>query len=213
MKTLRAGLVGIALASLMLSGCTDPNPAPSDSTSPVVSPSGGATPAPTAPQPTADATPGTLAERVAAGEVLVDIPAEWGEAKPGVQVDEGYILQDFTWTLSVEGTIASTVGLTQSQGQGLSGGDTFEDHVSGMVDVLSVEGTPAPTVTRSTIGGVETARIWAPLEDRDMLVVLYLYNLGDVYYEFGYFQASDEPNGGVLLARFDEVAVTLSTEP
>ena len=211
MKTLSASLIVTSMAALALAGCTGMNADPVPSASPSASSSAQPSVTPESPQPSADPTPGTLEERIAAGEILVDIPADWGTPQPGGQVDEGYILQDFTWTVGIDGTTVSTVGLTLGQGQGLSGGETFDEHVAGMVDVLTVDGQPAPTVTTSTINGTDAARIWAPLEDRDMLVVLYIYDLGDVYYEFGYYQASGETNGGVLLAEFDEVAETFTS--
>ncbi len=213
MKTLRAGLVLTAVAALALTGCATTDADVPESPRPSAS----ASPQPSAttqsPEPTVESTPGTLEERIAAGEVLMDIPESWGNPQVAGQVEEGYILQDFTWTLSDEGTVAAAVGLTAGQGHGLSGGETFEAHVAGMVDVLTVQGQPAPTLTRSVVDGVDAVRIWAPLADRDMLIVLYLYDLGGVYYEFGYYQASGEPNGGVLLAGFDEVAGTFSTAP
>ena len=210
MTSLRACIVAITVFSVALAGCSLPEPSPVESTGPT--PTLSVTqPAPEAtPTPTANPTPGTLEGRIAAGEILVDIPADWGTPQPGGQVDEGYILQDFTWSVGSDGTTVSTVGLTLGQGQGLSGGETFDEHVAGMVDVLTVDGQPAPTVTTSTVNGTDAARICAPLEDRDMLVVLYLYDLGDLYYEFGYYQASGETNGGVLLAEFDEVAETFT---
>lgn len=210
MKSLRAGLVLTAVAALALTGCATTDADVPESPRPSAS----ANPQPPAttqsPEPTVESTPGTLEERIAAGEVLMDIPESWGNPQVAGQVEEGYILQDFTWTLSDEGTVAAVVGLTAGQGQGLSGGETFDEHVAGMVDVLTVQGQSAPTLTRSVVDGVDVVRIWAPLEDRDMLVVLYLYDLGDVYYEFGYYQASGETNGGVLLAEFDEVAETFT---
>src|SRR5688572_4939478 len=65
-----------------------------------------------------------------AGEVMVEIPVAWGEREQSSRVDEGYVLQDFTWFLdgSAEGDIVTAAGMTPAQAEALSSGTTFDGH-------------------------------------------------------------------------------------
>jgi hypothetical protein len=195
-----------ALAVALLAGCStelNVRPTTDAETLPADPDSGFATPMPSL--------EGVLAE-LAAGEVPVEIPEEWGEPEQSPRVDEGYVLQDFTWFLdgNPEGDIVTAAGMTPAQAESLSGGTTFDEHVAGLAEVLAFEEGEPATVTRSEFDGSPAARLDASTPD-GMRIVLWLYDLGDAFYEFGYYGAPGTTPGPERLDQFDAVAQTFTT--
>lgn len=193
-----------------LTACSGPEPAPSPSPSEewTVPPEehvledGFATPMPTE-------LPAIAA--LLAGEIPVDIPAEWGQPEKSPRVDEGYVLQDFTWFLdgAAEGDIVTAAGMTPSQAEGLSGGVNFDEHVLGMQSVLAFSESGSPSLEWFEIDGVRAARIDATAPD-GMRIVLWLYDLDAAFYELGFYGAPGAPADDARVAQFDAVARTFA---
>ena len=202
----RAAIAVVVFAcGSLLAGCStelNVRPTTDAATSPAPPDAGLTTPTPT---------PTGLLAVIADGVVLVEVPEQWGEPEESPRVDEGYVLQDFTWFLdgTAEGDIVTVTGMTPSQAEGLSGGASFDDHVSGLAEVLAFdEGEPA-TVTRTEVGGVPAARLDASTPD-GMRIVLWLYDAGEAFYELGFYGAPGTAPSADRLAQFDAVAQTFA---
>lgn len=202
-------LAGVALLTVFAATACSSTPAP-----PPV-----ATPMPTASAPSGieslEPSPPDSLEGVqallASGETPLTIPDAWGSPEVGPRADEGYVLQDLTWAVPGEpaGTVALAVGMNPSQAQLLSGGSGFDAHVEGMADLLTFDGAATVSVDLLTIGGVPAARLEV-IEGRDTVMVVYLYDLADAYYEFGLYAAPGAAPSAEQIANFDAVANTLT---
>jgi len=147
------------------------------------------------------------------GTVLVDVPPEWGEPEQSPRVDEGYILQDFTWFLdgSPEGDIVTAAGMTPGQSEALSGGASFADHVAGLRRILAFEGAQEPALERIEVTGVQAARIDATSPE-GMRIVLWLFDLDAAIYELGFYGAPGTAPDPERIAQLDAVARTFTLD-
>jgi hypothetical protein len=145
------------------------------------------------------------------GEILVEIPAAWGEPEISPRVDEGYVLQDQTWFLdrAAEGDIVTVTGMTPGQAEALSGGADFDSHVAGLADVLAFEDGEPAVVTYSEVGGVPAARIGATSPE-GMQIILWLYDLDEAIYELGFYGAPGSAATAERVDEFDSVAQTFT---
>lgn len=207
---IRRTAFAVAVASVLAaaSACS-PSPNPPLATTPV--PTASAPGGVESPEPsTSDALEG-IQVPLAAGEIPLTIPDAWGTPEAGPRADEGYVLQDLTWAVPgpPQGTVALAVAMTPSQAELLSGGSGFNAHVEGMADLLTFDGTATVSVDILTIRGAPAARLEV-IEGRDTVMVVYLYDLGDAYYEFGLYAAPGEVPSPAQLADFDAVANSLT---
>lgn len=130
---------------------------------------------------------GPNATKLRAGVIPFVAPAEWGEPTVGPYVEELYVVQDFTWWLGLGGALVNGIGMTPSQAAWLSGGETYEAHVAGVAEMLGSGDPLVPAeIVKSKINGVQASRMERLGQD-DVLVVVYIFDLDDAYYEISFF--------------------------
>lgn len=196
-------------AAIVFSGCTpDQDDAP-----PTIAP----TPSPAitaAPQlPDLDDDPqswniGENGRRLLEGTLPFTPDPAWGEPYESALVDELYVLQDFIWELGEHGALVQGMGLTQEQAEYVSGGGTYDEHVAGVAQSVVIDPEQPPLVEKSDVNGVPATRIQTA-DDGPMLVI-WVFDLGDAYYELTFYEGEDEPQAEAFLAQFEAAAATFS---
>ncbi len=202
-------LAGAAI--LALAACTGPAPAPSPS---VTQDQAAPDPAPTAPEPTSGPIVATgIGGWLQDGNVPLDVPADWSGPEGSGYPGEGYVLQDLTWWLDgqpgAEGASVTAMAVTPGQGEVLSDGYDFEGHVRGMAEVLGANAADAPIPARTEVGGFPAARLVVSLPDGGIIVV-WLYDLGEAWYELSIYVPPAVPDADAVVAELDQVAGTFA---